>query len=34
MVELFLVRHGETQENLDGILQGHLPGRLTATGVR
>ena len=34
MVELFLVRHGETQENLDGILQGHLPGRLTANGVR
>lgn len=34
MVELFLVRHGETQENLDGILQGHLPGCLTANGVR
>lgn len=29
---LSLVRHGETQENLDRILQGHLPGTLTEQG--
>lgn len=34
MVELFLVRHGETYENKAGILQGHLPGRLTPAGIR
>lgn len=34
MIELYLVRHGETEENVAGILQGHLPGRLTAAGVR
>ena len=33
MIELYLVRHGETEENVAGILQGHLPGRLTAAGV-
>jgi len=32
MVELFLVRHGETEENADRILQGHIPGRLSASG--
>lgn len=29
---LFLVRHGETIENKQMILQGHLPGHLTQTG--
>ncbi len=32
MVELFLARHGETEENVAQILQGHLPGHLTAKG--
>lgn len=31
--ELWLVRHGETQENVDGILQGHLQGHLTQRGI-
>jgi len=34
MTTLYLARHGETEENAAGILQGHLPGRLTATGLR
>lgn len=29
---LYLARHGETQENVAGILQGHLPGTLTEVG--
>lgn len=32
MVELYLARHGETEENVAKILQGHLPGHLTETG--
>lgn len=32
MIELYLVRHGETEENVAQILQGHLPGHLTALG--
>lgn len=32
MIELYLVRHGETEENVAQILQGHLPGYLTALG--
>lgn len=31
-LRLYLVRHGETQENAAGILQGHLPGHLTKHG--
>lgn len=31
-VEIILVRHGQTVENRSGILQGHLPGRLTREG--
>ncbi|MFH1133802.1 MAG: histidine phosphatase family protein [Nanoarchaeota archaeon] len=31
-MRLFVVRHGETEENRKGILQGHLPGQLTAKG--
>lgn len=32
MVTLYLVRHGETEENRAHILQGLMPGTLTATG--
>jgi len=28
-MKLIIVRHGETEENKKGILQGHLPGKLT-----
>jgi len=34
VIRLYLARHGETTENVAGILQGHLPGRLTPTGKR
>lgn len=33
MPTLYLARHGETEENVAAILQGHLPGRLTARGL-
>lgn len=29
---IYLVRHGETEENVAGILQGHMPGQLTEQG--
>ena len=32
LMQLFLVRHGETEENAQQILQGHLPGHLTTNG--
>ena len=32
MIHLYLARHGETEENVKKILQGHLPGQLTAQG--
>lgn len=32
MVTLYLVRHGQTEENIARIFQGHLPGTLTAEG--
>ena len=32
MTTLYIVRHGQTEENLQRILQGHLPGTLTTTG--
>jgi len=32
-MKLILVRHGETEENLAGILQGHTPGTLSLSGV-
>ena len=31
---LCLIRHGETEENLKRILQGHLPGSLSDTGKK
>ncbi|MGA1869676.1 MAG: histidine phosphatase family protein [bacterium] len=33
-MRLILTRHGETIENRDGILQGHLPGKLSKTGIQ
>ena len=32
MIHLYLLRHGETEENVKHILQGHLPGTLTELG--
>ena len=29
---IYIVRHGETEENLQSILQGHMPGTLTEKG--
>lgn len=34
MTTLLIVRHGETEENVSRILQGHLPGKLTARGIQ
>ncbi len=31
-MKLILTRHGETVENTDGIIQGHLPGKLSGKG--
>ena len=32
MMTLYIVRHGQTEENLQRILQGHIPGTLTEKG--
>ncbi len=32
-MKLYIVRHGETEENRLHILQGHLPGTLTPQGI-
>ncbi len=32
-MKLIITRHGETEENKKGILQGHLPGKLTKLGL-
>ena len=32
MTNLYLLRHGETEENVRHILQGHMPGTLTERG--
>ena len=32
-MRLIITRHGETEENLAGVLQGHLPGKLSALGI-
>ena len=32
-MNLYIVRHGQTEENLNGIIQGHKPGELTALGI-
>ena len=31
---LLLVRHGETEDNVNQIMQGQTQGRLTAKGIR
>lgn len=33
MMTLYLARHGQTEENIARIFQGHLPGTLTAEGM-
>jgi len=32
-MKLILTRHGETEENIAGIMQGHLPGKLSDSGI-
>lgn len=32
MITVYLARHGQTEENLKRIFQGHLPGHLTTEG--
>jgi broad specificity phosphatase PhoE len=32
--EIIAIRHGETVENRNRIIQGHLPGRLTEKGKK
>jgi len=29
MITIYLARHGQTEENISRIFQGHLPGHLT-----
>ena len=33
MTKLYLVRHGETEDNVNKIMQGQTQGRLTANGI-
>lgn len=33
-MKLLLTRHGETKENITGILQGHMPNKLTDNGIK
>lgn len=32
-MRLIITRHGETEESMAGIIQGHLPGKLSADGI-
>lgn len=32
-MKLIITRHGETEENAAGIIQGHLPGKLSEKGI-
>jgi len=34
LMQVFIVRHGETKENKSGIIQGHLPGHLSNLGKK
>lgn len=34
MITIYLARHGQTEENISRIFQGHLPGHLTEEGKR
>lgn len=31
-MKIYIVRHGQTEENIQKILQGHMPGKLTEKG--
>jgi len=33
MINLYIARHGQTEENLQRILQGQMPGHLTREGI-
>lgn len=33
-MKLILTRHGETEENIKGIIQGHMPGKLSENGIQ
>ena len=33
MISLYLARHGQTEENIARIFQGHMPGTLTVEGI-
>jgi broad specificity phosphatase PhoE len=33
LMRLILTRHGETEENIKGIIQGHMPGKLSEEGL-
>ena len=33
MTTIYLTRHGQTEENLMRIFQGHMPGKLTEEGI-
>jgi broad specificity phosphatase PhoE len=32
-MKLIIIRHGETEDNIAGIFQGHLPGKLSHNGI-
>ena len=32
-MRLLITRHGETEENVNGVIQGHLPGKLSKLGL-
>lgn len=32
-MKLIITRHGETEENVNNIIQGHLPGKLNKNGI-
>lgn len=34
MIKLYIARHGQTEENVQRILQGQMPGHLTAEGIQ
>ena len=33
-MKLLVVRHGQTEENAAEIIQGHIPGHLSAKGIQ
>ena len=34
MIELYIARHGQTEENVQRVLQGQMPGHLTQEGIQ